>query len=120
MKEMEAKKLYKLVIPLILVATLITACGRNAKATSTPEMLAQPTPSSTPLPDSFPTSTDVNCATIAFPQPQNAFRAWLALDQPENMTFHNDAGPDGDGSETPVTRETLPELVHVGDTICTP
>ncbi|MFA6533066.1 MAG: hypothetical protein WCT22_03655 [Patescibacteria group bacterium] len=119
---MEAKKFRRLATSLILIAALITACGRGAKATSTPELLALPTPSSSPLPDSFPTatSTGVNCATIAFPQPKNAFRAWLQLGQPANMTFHNDAGPDGDGSETSVTRDTLPTLVHVGDSICTP
>lgn len=122
MRVMEIKKFFRISTTLIVLATLLVACGRNSQATSTPEMLALPTPSSTPLPDSFPTEAlnSTHCATIAFPQPRNAYRAWLALDRPENMTFHNDFGPDGDGSETPVTKDTLPTLVHVGDSICAP
>lgn len=88
-----------------------------------PSVKLLPTETSTPTtptpPLSFSTSTrSGHCVTIANPQPRNAFRAWIALGQPGKLVFQNLAGPDGDGSETTVNRQTLPWLVHVGDRFC--
>jgi hypothetical protein len=63
---------------------------------------------------------DGNCATIAFPQPRNAFRAWKALGEPETLIFHDLQGPYKDPNPRPVTRKTLPWWVHVGDKFCKP
>lgn len=112
---------FRIVLTLSLLAVSVLSCGTkdtNALATSTLE----PTPSST---SALSSSTEIpipkNCVTIAYPQqPRNAFRAWLALNQPEDLTFHNDAGPDGDGKEVKVNRQTLPKVVHLGDRFCSP
>lgn len=109
------------IFSVVAIATLILAsCSRKAESTL-PE--ASLTPQGTPTagmttPTPMPTSAQ-RCVEIAYPQPKNAFRAWIALGEPDQLEFDNIAGPDGDGSRTTVTRPTLPRLVHVGDRFCT-
>lgn len=112
---------FKRFINLALITLLLAACSGKVQSTATPEIMSTPTSPSSPMPDSpMENQSDPNCVKIAYPQPRNAFRAWMALGKPDELTFHNNAGPDGDGSATPVTRETLPELVHVDDEFCAP
>jgi len=102
---------------LTVFAVALTACGSKATATqseATPGLPSSPTPTLT-SPSLTPSEY---CVTIGYPQPKNAFRAWLALNEPKELEFHNDAGPDGDHSVTKVNRQTLPQTVHVGDSFC--
>lgn len=110
------------IFSVIAIATLILAsCSRKAESTL-PEVPLTPlgTPTAgltTPTP--MPTTSTLRCVEIAYPQPKNAYRAWIALGEPNQLEFNNVAGPDGDGRKTTVTRPTLPSLVHVGDRFCT-
>ncbi|MCL4364538.1 hypothetical protein M1328_04855 [Patescibacteria group bacterium] len=66
---MEAKRFFRIFSSVALVAFCLTACGNQAKATSTPEALINPppisTPSSTPIPTLPPDLRPyLNCRTI--------------------------------------------------------
>ena len=49
---------------------------------------------------------------------QNAYRAWHALGQPDELGFCNLAGPDATGSCEEIDYCQLPQLVHKGDQFC--
>ena len=104
---------------LVIVSYVLAACGTKVDSalptTSVPTSPPTPTPT---LPSPLLTSTSEQMCVIISPEVQTAYRAWMNLGKPPRLIFHNDAGPDGNGDEKPVTRDTLPDLVHVGDSFC--
>jgi hypothetical protein len=111
----------KVLFSFLSISALILAAYGTIIESALPAATATLTTTSTPtpLPSSLatPTSSD-HCVTIAYPQPRNAFRAWIELGRPEELVFQNLAGPDGDGNKRIVNRQTLPDLVHVEDSFC--
>ena len=139
---MEAKKLFKLFSTFITIAALVSACGRGATATTVPEMLALPTPTSSPVPTLFPESfstptsqvlnTVINPFTrvkyqidengcIVIPSGGTAYGAWTVVGNPNQVNDINQAEvKDENGNSMGIYTNPLelPQLVQPGYRLC--
>lgn len=94
--------------------------------TPTPVLVSKMPQELTILPEPTEKPTGENCVYIS-PEIPNAFRAWLALGRPDELTFYNTNGPDGGpNNQQEITDQegdgiinNLPHIVHSGDRFCT-